>query len=838
MVVLSDKEVKKKYLPIFSKDPEKYYPTDVLKEEGFHRNECSKCQKMFWSTNSSRNICGDPACNPDESFGFIGKSPATNSLDYQEVWHKFSKMLKDRDYTPIKRYPTVARWNPTMEFTNASIAAFQPYVVSGETTPPANPLVIPQFCFRTVDIDNVGISGAHNTVFNMIGQHQFVEEKDWNQDAVFRDIHLWLNKGIGLKNEDITFHEDSWAGGGNLGCCLEFFSKGCEIGNQVYMLYEQTESSVKDLKKKVLDMGMGMERNAWFSQGTNTVYDATFPHVLKKVFNSTGLKYDKEIIQKYVPHAGILNIDEVDDISKAWEDVASRVGIDVGLLRENVLPLAGAYSVAEHARSLLILLSDGAIPSNSGQAYNIRVMLRRALDFIEKYGWNVNLFEVCEWHARDLKVTFPELSENLEDVKKILDVEVDKYASTRQKSRQIVKDIVGRGKTGKKDLLKYYDEKGISPELIREEAEKIGEKIEVPGNFYGLVAGLHEKVEKKHVTKNKLDIDLKDVGPTKIKYYDDYSVTEFKAKVLKCEGNFVVLDATYFYPTSGGQLRDEGSIEGNKVIDIVREGNVMIHILEKKCKFKKCDLVECSIKKERRLQLAQHHTSAHILNAAAKRILGNHINQAGAHKDVDKARLDITHYNALNEKELAKIEEEANKIVDEKINVNKSFVERGDAENKYGVEIYQGGVVPGKMLRIVDIPEVDVEACGGTHLNNTSEAGLIKILKSSKISDSIVRIEYVAGKAAEKESSREDKILNEAANILDVGKKGVAIKSSEVFRYWKDIVKKKKEVEIVYSGDEEDISDKEILEKTAHVLKTQVEHIPKTLKRFLDDLKK
>tara|TARA_Y100000310_G_scaffold13087_1_gene13413 strand:- start:2142 stop:4652 length:2511 start_codon:yes stop_codon:yes gene_type:complete len=836
--MLNDKELKKKYLPIFSKDPGKYYPINVLKEEGFHRIKCTNCQRMFWSTDSSRNICGDPICSPGESFGFIGKSPATNSLDCQEVWHKFSKMFKGFGYDSIKRYPIVARWNPTMDFTNASIAAFQPYVVSGEAKAPSEKIVIPQFCFRTVDIDNVGITGSHNTVFNMIGQHQFVEKKNWDQDEVFREMLKWLHDGMGVSNDKIICHEDSWAGGGNFGSSIEFFVGGLEIITQVYMLYEQTERGISELNLKILDMGMGMERTAWVSQGVNTIYDATFPHVLKKLFSLTGMDHDKSLIQKYVPHAGRLNTDEVDDISKAWKEVADKVGVDVDTLRQNILPLAGVYSVAEHTRALLILLSDGALPSNSGQAYNIRTMLRRALDFIERYGWNVNLFDVCEWHARDLKVIFPELSENLEDVRKILDVEVDKYASTRQKSRQIVKDIVGRGKTGTNDLLRYYDEKGISPELIREEAEKIGEKVEVPGNFYGLVASLHEKIEKKHATRKKLDVELKDVVATEIKYYDDYSVTEFKAKVLKCDDNFVVLDKTYFYPTSGGQLRDEGFIDGNKIVDIVKEGNVMVHVLEKKCNFEKGKRVECSINKERRFQLAQHHTSAHILNAAAKRILGNHINQAGAHKDVDKARLDITHYSALSEKEIAKIEEEANKIVEGKININKGFFERGEAENKYGVEIYQGGAVPGKMLRIVDIPGVDVEACGGTHLNNTSETGLIKILKSSKISDSIVRIEYVAGKAAEKESGREDKLLKEAADILGVGKKGVAIKSAEVFRFWKDIVKKKKAVEIVYSGDEEELSDKEILEKTAHLLKTQIEHVPKTLKRFLDDLEK
>jgi len=831
--MLTDKELKKKYLPIFCKNPKKYYPVKVLEEEGFLRKKCSNCGKMFWSV-VERDFCGDGSCSKDESFGFIGKSVAKNKLSYEDVWLKFSKMFRGLGYEPIKRYPIVARWNPTMEFTNSSISAFQPHVVNGESKAPANPLVIPQFCFRTVDIDNVGISGAHNTVFNMIGQHQFISKKKWKQDKVFRDIYKWNIKGLGIDKKDIIFNEDSWAGGGNLGCCLEFFSKGCEIGNQVYMLYEQTSKGIKELDLKVLDMGMGMERCAWFSQGTNTIYDATFPKIMKKLFDSTGLKYDKHVIKKYVPYAGLLNIDEVKDINKAWLDVARKVGVDVKTLKENVMPLAGLYSVGEHARGLLVLLSDGALPSNTGGGYNVRVMLRRVLDFIEKYKWNINLYDVCEWHAKDLKRIFPELSGNLEDVKKIIDYEIDKYKSTKQKSSFIVKELLRKKKIGSSELLKLYDERGITPEVISEEGRKAGIKVDVPENFYARVSELHEKVEQKHATKKEIKISLDKVPETKILYYDN--LNKFKARVLKQKGKYVVLDKSAFYPTSGGQLHDVGKINGVEVVEVVKERNWIVHVLKKEKKLSV--VVECEIDKERRKQLAQHHTSAHIVNAAARRILGNHVNQASAYKDISKARLDITHYKALSEKEISDIEKEANKIVSSGLPVRSYFVDRGEAEKKFGMGIYQGGVVPGRKLRIVEIPGVDVEACGGTHLGNTKEAGMIKILKSSKVSDSIVRIEYVSGKAAGKEVGREEKIMKEVAGILKVGRKSVAIRAAEVFRLWKDVVKKKKDVVVKFVDvGEEDLSDKEILEKTAHILKTQIEHIPKTLKRFLKELK-
>ena len=439
--MLTDKQLKEKYKKTFWKDPHKYYPTQALEEQGFTRAICKKCRKPYWST-EKRTSCGDPQCNTEESFGFIGKSPAKNKLSYLEVWTKFSKLFKKFGYTTVDRYPIVARWNPTMEYTNASIAAFQPFVISGEVEPPAKKVTIPQFSFRTVDIDNVGITGSHLTVFNMIGQLQFLDKKEWDQQQAFREIYEWVNKGIGLHKKDVTFIEDSWAGGGNFGCCLEFFSKGCELGNQVYMLYEQTPNGVQDLKKRVLDMGMGMERNAWFSQGNNTIYDATFPEVNKKLLKLTGYKINDKLIKKYVPYAGMLNIDEVADINKTWKVVAKKVGVEVKELRKELLPLAAIYSIAEHSRGLLITLTDGALPSNVGGGYNLRVMYRRALSFIDQYKWNIDLNEVVSWHAKTLKKVWPEFEENLEDVKNILEVEKRKYKNTVEKSKHVIQKLL------------------------------------------------------------------------------------------------------------------------------------------------------------------------------------------------------------------------------------------------------------------------------------------------------------------------------------------------------------------------------------------------------------
>jgi len=834
--MLPDKQIKKEFKIKANKDPDKYYATSVLKEEGFARKKC-KCGQFFWTVNKDQEVCGDTTCSG--GFRFYDNNPCKVKLSYIDVWVKFAEMFKKLGYTPIKRYPVVARWRSDMDFVIASIADFQPYVVSGEVDPPANPLVVPQFCLRFGDVDNVGITGSHLTCFNMIGQHMFVSPNQWDQNKVFRDIKKWLNDGMGIPDEEITFHEDAWAGGGNFGPCMEFFSRGVELGNQVYMLYEQTDEGSQELKLKVLDMGMGMERCAWFSQGTPTIYDAVFPTVVEKLMNATSIKPNKELIKKFVPFAGMLNTDEVEDISKAWMQVAKKVGVDVKTLKKEVIPLAAVYSIAEHARGLLIALSDGALPSNVGGGYNLRILARRAFSFIDKYKWNIYLPDVARWHAEYLKPLFPELCENLDEVKEILEVEKNKYEATKHKSKGIVERII-KTEISEKKLLELYDSHGIAPEIIKEEAEKLGKKITYSDNFYSKVAELHEKKEQVHATKKEDKLDLSGVEETEALYFDDYSKTDFKAKVVRVIDDNIILDKTNFYPTSGGQLHDTGTIDGHEVINVFKQGNIIVHIIKGHGHIPEGHEIECKIDPERRKQLAQHHTATHILNAATKRVLGNHINQAGAKKTLEKAHLDVTHYQSIPDEELDLIERESNKIIREDFPIRKSFMLRNEAEKKYGLLIYQGGAVPGKNIRIVEIPEVDVEACGGTHLNKTSEVGEIKILKSTKISDSIVRIEFTAGTVARKEEHLEKQLVDELAALLKVKEQEIPARVEELFRKWKiarKAAKKNKNIDVreLELFEKEDY-DGDVLDKAADIFKTQPEHLIKTTKRFLKEL--
>ena len=831
----SDEQLKKHYKKEYSQNSSLNYPIKTLQEYGFIRKQC-KCGQYFWTVDEKRTICGEPVCAG--GFGFIGKSPCTKQLDFIQVWEEYSKIHKELGYTPIKRYPVVARWNPTTEFTIASIAAFQPYVVSGEVEPPSAQLVIPQFCLRFPDIDNVGITG-HFTGFVMLGEHAFLPPEEYNTNKFLKDHLIWLTKGMGLPLNEITVHEDVWAGGGNFGPCLEFFVKGLEVSNQVYMQYENTSNGAKELKIKVLDMGQGHERAAWITQGTTTAYEATFPTVIEKLKTKTGIEIDNEFMKKFIHLAAYLNVLEFEDIEKQWQTVAEKLNITTQDLKHQIEPIAALYSIAEHSRALLVALTDGALPSNVGGMYNLRVLYRRAQGFIDKYGWGLDLTEICSWHAEYLKPIFPELHEELLNVKKILSVEKKKYEATKQKTKEIISRVLQK-ELKTKDLVELYDSNGINPEIIKIEAQKQGKKIKIPSNFYKLVAERHKVEEQETQTEREEKLDLAGIPETTCTYFGDWKKTEFRAQVIKIIDNNVILSKTCFYPVSGGQMHDTGTLAGIPVIDVYKQGPHIVHVLQEKPKFTEGETIIGKINFERRKQLTQHHTATHIINAAARTILGNHINQASAKKETDKAYLDVTHYDSISEEEIKKIEKEANKIVEKSIPIKLEFMPRSDAEKKYGMRLYQGGAVPGKQIRIVEIPGIDVEACGGTHLNNTSEAGNIKIIKTTKIKDGVVRIIFTAGKAALEKEQEQDALLSRISQLLEVKEKEIPYRAEELFQKWKiarkAATKKKKintkELEMhikkEYTGN--------IIKKTSEIVKSQPAHLEKTLIKFKKEL--
>ncbi|MFP4150916.1 MAG: alanine--tRNA ligase [Candidatus Aenigmatarchaeota archaeon] len=756
-------ELKTQILGEASENPEKFFPVSKLRERGFQRGKCKNCGKYFWSKDKNREVCGEAECS--SGYTFIGNSPAERELSYTSVWTEFRDFMEKRGYTPVNRYPVLARWRDDTEFVRASIYDFQPYVVSGEVDPPANPLVIAQPSLRFNDIENVGITGAHYVLHDHIGQHTFQEPGNYDQEKYFEDMLDWIVEGLKIPEEEVVLHEDAWGGGGNLGVSIEFFVGGLELLNQVYMSYEidDSERGYSELDIKVLDMGMGHERIAWIVQGTETSYQASMPQVIEKLVERTGTEKDRSLWRKFTTHSGELNVDEVEDVKTAWREVAEKIGVTEEELREEIKPTAALYSIADHTRALLFAFVDGALPSNTGEKHSLRVVARRAFDFIDRYKWDISLEEVMEWHAEELKEMFPELKENLDQAKKIIRHEREKYEETKEKAREIIKGLKGK-KVDESKLLELYETHGISPELLR----RFDVDFEMPKNFYSRVSGEGgEEVE----DEEDVELDLSGLPETEKLYLQDEKKVEFEARVLKIleeEGKkYVALDRTCFYPSQGGQISDLGTINGSEVLEAVNEGGTVLHIM-KDVDFKEGETVQGEIDSNRRKQLMQHHTATHVINGATTEVLGDHISQAGAKKTEEKARLDITHYKNLDREEIDKIERAARDWVEEGLEVKKTVMEKSEAEKKYGFKIYQGGVPPGNELRIVNIGGGrDVEACGGTHLDNTSEVDDIALVRSTKVQDGVVRLEFKAGEAAREYRDFRDRIKGRLGEWID-----------------------------------------------------------------------
>lgn len=760
-------ELKGKVKEEASDNPEKYFAVKEMKENGFERRKCKKCGKYFWSI-PERKVCGDTKCIG--GYKFINDPPTDKTFDFASAWKEFSDFMKERGYKPISRYPVVARWRNDTDFVGASIYNFQPYVVSGEVDPPANPLVVPQFCLRFNDIDNVGITGSHYTGFVMTGQHAFTSPESYNQGKYFEDMLEWIVEGMKIPKEKVVLHEDSWGGGGNLGACMEFFVDGLELFNQVYMLYEIDDSKkgYSELDTKVLDMGMGHERIVWITHGSETSYEANMPRVIEKLYEKTGVSPDEELWRKFLPYSGLLNFDEVENLEEAWSKIAREIGVEKKKLKNEIMPTAGLYSIADHTRALLVAFTDGALPSNTGEKHSLRVITRRALDFMDKYNWDLDLAEVMKWHAEEMEKVFPELKENLDGARKIMEHEEKKYEEMKKRAERKVETLNMEGLDEDK-LLELYDSDGISPEML----DRLGYDVEMPEDFYAKVAERHEG-ETEEEREKELQFEIKDLPDTEFLYWEDEKKREFGGKVLKIyEKNdkyYVVLDRTCFYPQSGGQMYDKGELSGTAVNRVLKRKGIVLHELDG-VDFSEGEKIKGSIDWSRRKQLMQHHTATHLINGAAREVLGNHVWQAGAKKTEEKGRLDVTHYESLTEEEVEEIENKAKGWIDEGLDVNKLLMKKSEAEKKYGFRIYQGGVPPGNELRILVIGEdIDVEACGGTHVDNTEEIEDIAITSTTKVQDGVIRIEFKAGKAARKYKKHKEEISRKLAEFIDTEK--------------------------------------------------------------------
>ncbi len=775
---------KSRLMNIFQKDPNKYWKVSLF-DKDWQRKKCKSCDKYFWTMDSNKEICGDPPCG---EYQFLGNPPTKKKMDYIQTWKTIEKFFEKEGHTPIKRYPTICRWFPGLYFTVASIVDFQ-RSQGGKTVfeLPANPLIVPQVCMRFNDIPNIGVSGRHFSAFTMVGQHAISGEKGgyWKDKCVELN-NRFLTEVLGIKQEKVTWFEDIWAGPNAFGSSLEYMVDGLEVGNCVFTEFAGTIDKYETMEQKVIDMGAGHERFTWLSQGTPTAYDAVFGPVMDKLKKDTGVKYDKKKFLEYSKLAGSLNADEC-DLTKSKALVAKKMGLSPEELQKFTAPMEALYAIADHSRAMAFAISDSGLPSNVGGGYNLRIITRRAFDLIEKNNFPFELAEVCDWHADYLKPLFPELAEHKEQYQEILSVEKNKYKQTKKRAKRIASGLIDSGKKITFDKLQeLYESEGISPELISDVAAVSGKKWDIPADFYAKITEKHMKREDKEVKVT----DVSKFDKTKKLFYEK-SLT-FNANVLgntQIDGkNWVVLNQTAFYAESGGQDHDTGYLNDERVHNVQTISGVILHQVNKKLK----NEVKGKVDDGRRKQLVQHHTATHLINGAARKVLGEHVWQAGAQKGVTKAHLDITHYENLSLEQTTKMEKLANNLIKENREILKHVVPRVEAEREYGFRLYQGGAVPEKELRIVTIPDWDTEACGGTHADSTSEVDKIIITSTEKIQDGIVRVWFRAGTAADVYTQEMNSLLDDTAKLLVVEKTSVPEAVNNLVMEWKA---KRKQVE-------------------------------------------
>jgi alanyl-tRNA synthetase len=298
------------------------------------------------------------------------------------------------------------------------------------------------------------------------------------------------------------------------------------------------------------------------------------------------------------------------------------------------------------------------------------------------------------------------------------------------------------------DMIRLYESDGVTPDYLKEHQII----AEIPDTFYTKLSELHQFEKKKEAE----GFELGKIPETELLFYKDDPMV-FEAKVLKILKNkFVVLDRTSFYARGGGQEPDHGKIDGSQVVDVTKHGAIVLHEIKGTVP-REGATVRCEIDIPRRQGITKHHTSTHVVNSSARSVLGSWVWQHSAFKEQDYGRLDITHHSGLTEEEIQKIENVANSVIQKNLPVTIKEYERGQAEQTFGFRIYQGGVVPVKSVRIVRIEDFDVEACGGTHVKRTGELGLIKITKSERIQDGVVRLEFVSGEAAVQHVQKQEK---------------------------------------------------------------------------------
>ena len=801
---------------------ENEYNIDYFIDNHFIKKVCIKCNKAFWTIDENRNTCGDTPCNV---YDFIGNPIFNKSYTINNMRDSFINFFKNRNHKHISRYPVVARWRSDIFLTIASIANFQPFVTSGIANPPANPLVISQPCIRLNDIDSVGKTGRHLTTFEMMAHHAFNntnKEVYWKNNTIEYCNDFLLS--LGTKKEAITYIENPWSGGGNAGASVEVMVNGLELATLVFMNLKESENGsilIKNKKYKtmdnyIVDTGYGLERFVWASKGSPTIYDSLFPEILDELSSqSIEVKRDIddnlqiEIFSTLAKYSSLIDVENSNSWFNLKKNISKKVNIDINKLEQIIEPIQKLYAIVDHTRSLTYMLFDGIIPSNVKSGYLSRLIIRRVLRMMEdiKLNKELSIIDIIKLHLNNIS-EYKDNNEKLSIIEEILTLEEQKYNNTIINGKKIIRKKIEKEKNiSTEQMIELYDSHGITPEITKETVNEYNINIEIPENIYSLISSKHDTLSlKKKKYSSLYNEKIEHLPLTKKMYYDEPERFEFEAVVLDVFDNYIILDSTLFYPEGGGQESDHGTISSGlfcyNVIDVIMINEKILHKIDTNDSgllINKGDIIVGKVDQYRRMIFTKHHTATHIINDAAKKVLGNHIWQFGSQITMDGARLDVTHYKNITNEELKQIETFANKTIMENKKVYFEILERTEAEQKYGFVLYQGGVPTGKYLRIVKIG-TDVEACSGTHCLVTGTIGLIKITKIERIQDGVERIEFKAGEVAIEYIQRNNDLILNSCSLLNISKEYLLKTIEKFFLEWKqqkkEIIKLKMDLSI------------------------------------------
>ena len=713
-----------------------------------------------------------------------------------EIRQAFIDFFESRDHQSIKSSPLVPANDPTLLFTNAGMVQFKD-IFLGKDDQGYTKAVSVQRCLRAGgkhnDLENVGYTSRHHTFFEMLGNFSFgdyfkedaisfawefiTNELSLDQDRLWITIYqdddeaaaIWLDK-IGISEDRLVRlgkKSNFWTMGdtGPCGPCSEiFFDHGeqidggppgtddedgdrfVEIWNLVFMQFERQENGeLIDLPKPSVDTGMGLERIAAVMQGVSS-------------------NYDIDLFQKL--------IGAIESQSDGGEKSHYRV-------------------IADHIRSSAFLIMDGVTPDNEGRGYVLRRIIRRAL----RHGYDLKIespffYELVDTLADEMGSTYPDLNGKKDYIKRIILMEEERFASTLSQGMNLLQKEFDRSNDETISgafAFKLYDTYGFPLDMTVDIARSISREVDREG-FEKAMDKQREMARKASKFQSDesltLDHDLRS-------QFDGYEGLETESKIIGIfgkdgsselkEGEFgqIILDKTPFYAESGGQVSDQGSLNSNEsafeVMDTQFSGDAYAHFgTVSSGQLKVGDKILASVNPVRRKSITLNHTGTHMLHRALMMVLGDHVQQRGSLVDDEKIRFDFSHHQSLSPTEIREIESIVNEKIEENIDVQTSIMKHDDAIHSGAMALF--GEKYGDDVRVLDVGDFSKELCGGTHVSNTSEIGMFKVVSESSISSGTRRIEAITGDKALKWAKETEYLIESLTDLLQTRREDVTSK--------------------------------------------------------------